>query len=63
MKVLIIEDNQELARNIRDFLGREGFRAYDIGGLMRRPRDRALWQLDIVFVRDGSPLVSSASYA
>jgi DNA-binding response OmpR family regulator len=25
MKVLIIEDNQELARNIRDFLGREGY--------------------------------------
>src|SRR5260221_432598 len=25
MKVLIIEDNQELARNIHDFLGREGY--------------------------------------
>ena len=25
MKVLIIEDNQELARNVRDFLGREGY--------------------------------------
>jgi FkbM family methyltransferase len=52
-----------LLREVLDFLGDEGFRAYDIAGLIRRPRDLALWQADMVFVARNSPLISSDRYS
>jgi hypothetical protein len=33
-----------------DFMRDNGFVAYDICGLARRPLDQALWQADIIFV-------------
>jgi FkbM family methyltransferase len=36
---------------------------YDIGGLIRRPLDRALWQADLIFVPEESPLRQSKHYA
>lgn len=38
------------------WLAGQGFVAYDISGLMRRPLDGALWQMDLVFVPADSPL-------
>jgi FkbM family methyltransferase len=51
-----------LLEGVVDFMAAEGFRAYDIAGMIRRPLDGALWQMDMVFVRYDSPLISSSSY-
>jgi hypothetical protein len=37
----------------------QGYRLYDICTLMRRPSDRALWQVDAMYVRTSSPLLAS----
>jgi hypothetical protein len=34
------------------------FQAYDISGLMMRPYDKALYQIDMFFVKKDSPLVN-----
>lgn len=39
-----------------------GFRLYDILGPNYRPRDKALWQVDALFVREGSQLIASDSW-
>jgi hypothetical protein len=40
-----------------------GFRIYDIISLRRRPLDAALAQIDLVFVRDESPLRSDRRWS
>jgi FkbM family methyltransferase len=45
------------------FMASQGFRAYDVCTLYRRPMDHALWQMDMIFVRESSPLVASKRYA
>lgn len=40
------------------WLDARGFVAYDICALTRRPLDQALWQADVLFVRESSPLRS-----
>lgn len=39
-----------------------GYQPYDILGFNYRPRDGALWQSDLVFVRRDSPLLASRSW-
>ena len=55
MKVLIIEDNQELARNIRDFLGREGYICESCGTLDEAREKLALFQYDCILLDIGLP--------
>lgn len=43
-------------RTIVDWLDDRGFRLLDIAGLIRRPADDALWQMDAVFTRHESRL-------
>jgi hypothetical protein len=44
------------------WLFQRGFVAYDICGLTRRPLDDALWQADMVFVRQDDVLRADKSY-
>jgi DNA-binding response OmpR family regulator len=55
MKVLIIEDNQELARNIRDFLGREGYICESCDTLEGAREKLAMFQYDCVLLDIGLP--------
>jgi FkbM family methyltransferase len=51
-----------MADEVIGWLKNRDFQIYDIAGLIRRARDRALWQADVVFVPTNSPLRSSKSY-
>ncbi|HVE78195.1 MAG TPA: FkbM family methyltransferase [Gemmatimonadaceae bacterium] len=48
-----------LLPDVLAFMGDRGWAAYDICGLTRRPQDHTLIQLDLVFVRSGSPLLAN----
>jgi DNA-binding response OmpR family regulator len=55
MKVLIIEDNQELARNIHDFLAREGY-ICELSHTMEEAQGKlSLFQYDCILLDIGLP--------
>ena len=58
LEVSIIEINEgaPLLHDVVLFMKNAGFLAYDILEIHRRPLDRALNQIDIIFVREGSQL-------
>lgn len=62
VSLIPIYDDCPLLDEVLGFMGERGFAAYDVCGLIRRPRDRALWQMDVMFVRDGSRLSESRSW-
>lgn len=43
-------------------LERLGFRCCDVAGLLLRPRDQALWQMDLVFARGDAEVFSHSHY-
>lgn len=43
-------------------LEQRGFRCYDAAGFLLRPRDRALWQMDLLFARSDAGIFSSRDY-
>jgi DNA-binding response OmpR family regulator len=55
MKVLIIEDNQELARNIRDFLAREGYICESCDTLEAAREKLELFKYDCILLDIGLP--------
>jgi FkbM family methyltransferase len=60
LEVALIEINEgaPLLHDVVGFMKSRGFVAYDIVEFHRRPLDRALCQVDIVFVREASPLIA-----
>ncbi|MDR3466930.1 MAG: FkbM family methyltransferase [Xanthobacteraceae bacterium] len=60
LEVAIIEINEgaPLLHEVLAFLKSLGFVTYDILEIHRRPLDRAMNQIDILFVREESPLVA-----
>jgi DNA-binding response OmpR family regulator len=55
MKVLIIEDHQELARNIHDFLAREGY-ICELSATLEEAREKlSLFQYDCILLDIGLP--------
>ncbi|HEY6899514.1 MAG TPA: response regulator, partial [Puia sp.] len=55
MKVLIIEDNQELARNIHDYLGREGYICESVETLEGAREKLGVFQYDCILLDIGLP--------
>lgn len=53
--IATIKDGPEIAEVIA-FLKKNGFVLYDVLGGERRPLDRALAQLDLLFIKENSPL-------
>ena len=62
VNLLDIHKDVPLLADIVGWLGARGFVAFDICGLTRRPRDRALWQADFIFVPTHSPLRENKNY-
>jgi FkbM family methyltransferase len=54
--------NSNVSRIVETMQSR-GFALYDIVDFLYRPIDQALWQVDLVFVKDSSPLRARRNYA
>lgn len=64
MEVSLIDmyRNNPLLHDVTAFMRERGFVAYDISGLMRRPLDQALAQIDVIFVPEKSPFRARKEY-
>ncbi len=51
-------DQSTLFTEINNFMDQKGFQIYDVCQFMRRPYDKAMYQMDIMFVKKNSTLVS-----
>ena len=51
-----------LAAEVIDWLAQRGYALHDVCNFMSRPRDGALWQTDMIFVRHDSPLRASKEW-
>jgi len=63
LNLLALHEGVPLFHESADYMGRHGFQVYDLCNLVRRPYDGALWQADVIFVRNSSPLVSSTRWS
>jgi FkbM family methyltransferase len=59
VNLLGLHEGVPLFHESADYMGKQGFQVYDLCNLVRRPYDGALWQADVIFVRNSSPLLSS----
>lgn len=64
MEVSLIEINKgaPLLHDVVPFMKERGFVSYDIPEIHRRQLDGAMNQVDILFVREGSPLLAEKSF-
>lgn len=46
-----------------NYMNQKGFQAYDISQFIRRPYDRALWQIDLLFVKQDSKFIADKRWA
>jgi len=59
VNLLQLHEGAPLFHEAAEYMGKRGFQVYDLCSLIRRPFDGAVWQADVIFVRNSSPLVSS----
>lgn len=52
-----------LAHEVVQYFGQRGYRLFDLAGLLRRPFQDDLGQMDLVFVAENSPLVAEARWS
>jgi FkbM family methyltransferase len=55
---LEIYHDVKLAHHVIKYLADHGFVIFDVGDIHRRPLDNALWQMDLLFVKESSALRS-----
>lgn len=58
MSLIDIHREVPLAHEVIAFLATEGFVMFELSDLIRRPLDQALWQIEVLFVRQDDPLRS-----
>lgn len=49
--------------DVVNYMQQQQFQAYDISQFIRRPYDKALWQIDMLFVKKSSPYISEKRWA
>ncbi len=62
INLLDLHDGVPLLAQFVSWMSERDWVAYDIGGLTRRPLDRALWQADVIFVPENSRFRQSKRY-
>ncbi len=63
VNLIPIYKDAPLAHDAVRYMADRGFRVYDVGTFFRRPYDKALWQMDVFFVRSSSPLLASTRWS
>lgn len=63
ISLLDLGENAPLLNDVLAFMDLRNFQAYDISQFMRRPFDKALFQIDMFFVKKDSNLVASKRWA
>lgn len=53
-----LDNGDPLMLEVMQFMNERGFQPYDISTLMRRPFDNALFQIDLLFIKKSSKLIS-----
>ncbi len=64
LEVTLIDlgDNAPLFFEVNKFMDEKGFQVYDICQFMRRPFDKALYQLDVLFIKKDSSFVNDKNW-
>jgi FkbM family methyltransferase len=62
VSLLDLGDNNPLLLDVINFMDTKHFQAYDISQFIRRPLDKALYQLDMFFVKKNSYLIADKSW-
>lgn len=63
ISLIDINKNAPLIEEVLSVMKQEyGFILYDITEMIRRPLDQALWQVDVIFIKMGSNILSSKKY-
>ena len=62
VSLLDLGDNAPLFYEIQSYMDAQGFQAYDICQFMRRPFDKALFQMDVLFVKKNSSFVNDGNW-
>ncbi len=52
-------DGTPMMLEVMNYMDSKGFQAYDICQFMRRPLDKALYQIDLLFIKKDSSLIAS----
>jgi FkbM family methyltransferase len=55
-------DNDVLFTELNNFMDKQGFQVYDITQFMRRPYDKALYQMDVIFIKKDSAYVNDRNW-
>lgn len=63
VSILDLGENYPLLSDVISYMDKKNFQAYDISQFMRRPFDKALFQIDMFFVKKDSPLVAAKRWA
>ena len=63
VNLLGLHEGVPLFHESAGYMGKHGFQVYDLCSLIHRPYDGALWQADVIFVRNSSPLISSTRWS
>ena len=59
VSLLDFGDRLPLLAEVVSFMDNKNFQAYDISQFIRRPFDKALFQIDMFFVKKDSPIIAS----
>ncbi len=62
ISLLNLGDDSPLLAEMIAFMDQNGFQAYDISQMMRRPFDNALYQVDVFFVKKDSRLIADKTW-
>lgn len=62
LNLLPLIEGAPLLSEVVGQLARHNYRLYDLGDHLRRPSDKALWWIDGIFVREGSPLLANRDW-
>ncbi len=59
VNLLRLHEGAPIFHESAEYMGKQEFQVYDLCTLIRRPYDGAVWQADVIFVRNSSPLIAS----